>query len=214
MPLSAGTRIGHYDIVALAGVGGMGEVYRARDATLKREVALKVLPPAFARDPERMGRFRREAEILASFNHPGIATIFGLVEDGDTRAIAMEFVEGETLSCPQPLDTALDYAKQIAEALEYAHDRGVVHRDLKPANVKITHEGRVKLLDFGLAKATEDPVSSGPTSGDAPTMTMGNMGQTQAGVIMGTPAYMSPEQAVGKPTDRRSDIFSFGVLLS
>src|SRR5437667_8206503 len=140
MPLSTGDRLGPYEILAPIGAGGMGEVYRARDTDLKRDVALKVLPPAFARDPERMARFQREAEILASLNHPGIAMIYGLVQDGGTRAIAMEFIEGPTLACPQPVETALDYAKQIAEALEYAHDRNVMHRDLKPANVKITPE--------------------------------------------------------------------------
>jgi serine/threonine protein kinase len=209
MPFAPGMRISHYEIIALAGSGGMGEVYRARDTDLKRDAALKILPPVFARDPGRMARFQREAEILASLNHPGIATIYGLVTDGDTRAIAMEFVEGPTLACPQALETALDYAQQIIESLEYAHDRGVMHRDLKPANIKITPEGRVKLLDFGLAKAIEDPSLVADPS-NSPTLTLGH---TQAGVIMGTAAYMSPEQAVGKPTDRRSDIFSFGSVM-
>src|SRR5579863_4570968 len=145
MPLAAGTRFGPYEVAALIGAGGMGEVYRARDTKLKRDVALKVLPEAFARDPERMARFQREAEVLASLNHPNIAAIYGVEE----RALVMEMVEGVTLSGPLPVETALDYFKQIAGALEYARERGVVHRDLKPANIKITPEGVVKLLDFG-----------------------------------------------------------------
>lgn len=205
MSLQAGDHVGHYEILAPLGSGGMGEVYRARDTHLKREVALKVLPAGFAADPDRMGRFRREAEVLASLNHPGIATIHGMEEN----AIVMELVEGDTLPTPLPLDTAINYAKQIAEALEYAHDRGVVHRDLKPANVKVTPEGKVKLLDFGLAKAIEDPGQSVDPA-HMPTVTIG---ATRAGAIVGTPAYMSTEQAVGKPVDRRSDIFSFGVVL-
>ena len=153
-----GETIAHYRITAKLGEGGMGEVYRATDTKLKREVALKVLPEVFARDPGRMIRFQREAEVLASLNHPNIAHIYG-VEDS---ALAMELVEGETLAGPLPIETALTYAKQIAEALEYAHERGVIHRDLKPANVKITPDGVVKLLDFGLAKATEEPAASMP----------------------------------------------------
>jgi len=205
MPLSVGDKIGHYEVISLLGQGGMGEVYRARDTKLKREVAVKVLPEAFARDPERMSRFQREAEVLASLNHPNITHIYG-VED---RALVMEFVEGETLASLLPIDVALGYAHQIAEALEYAHERSVIHRDLKPANVKVTPEGVVKLLDFGLAKAIEDPVAPGDASA-SPTLTLG---ATRAGMILGTAAYMSPEQAVGKSADRRSDIFSFGVVL-
>jgi serine/threonine-protein kinase len=205
MPLSPGDRIGHYEILALIGAGGMGEVYRARDTRLKRDVALKVLPPAFARDPDRMARFRREAEVLASLNHPGIAQIYGLEEN----AIVMELVEGETPSGPLPVDTVVNYARQMAESLEYAHDRGVMHRDLKPSNVKVTPEGQVKLLDFGLAKAVEDPLPSADPA-QSPTLTLGH---TRAGAILGTAAYMSPEQAVGKPVDRRSDIFSYGAVL-
>src|ERR1700693_5684002 len=205
MSLAPGTRLGPYEIVAPIGAGGMGEVYRARDTRLKREVALKVLPDAFAGDPERMARFQREAEVLASLNHPNIAQIYGVEE----RALAMELVEGKTLPCPLPVETTLRYAKQIAEALEYAHERGVVHRDLKPANIKITPEGVVKVLDFGLAKVLEDePPASSLTN--SPTLTVGH---TRAGVILGTAAYMSPEQAVGRPVDRRSDIFSFGAVL-
>ena len=156
MALAPGTRIGVYEILSPLGAGGMGEVYRARDTKLKRDVALKVLPDAFSSDPERMARFQREAEVLASLNHPHIAHLYG-IED---RTLVMELVEGESLSCPLPLETALNYAKQIAEALEYAHERGVVHRDLKPANIKITPDGVVKVLDFGLAKAIDDPMPS------------------------------------------------------
>src|SRR5262245_33847729 len=183
----------------------MGEVYRARDTKLKREVAIKILPEEFSRDSARMIRFQREAEVLASLNHPNIAHIYGVEE----RALAMELVEGETLTGPLPIETALQYAKQIAEALEYAHDRGVIHRDLKPANIKVTPDGVVKLLDFGLAKATEDPAVPGDVS-NSPTLTLG---ATSVGVILGTAAYMSPEQASGKIADRRSDIWSFGAVL-
>src|SRR5712692_5750953 len=179
MALSVGERLGPYEILAPLGAGGMGEVYRATDTKLKRDVALKVLPEAFARDPGRMARFQREAEVLASLNHPNIAQIYG-VED---RALVMELVEGETLSGPLPIPTALEYAKQVAEALEYAHERGVIHRDLKPANVKVTPEGKVKLLDFGLAKAIEDFPSSTADPANSPTLTLGATG---VGVIMGT----------------------------
>jgi len=166
--LSAGNHLGPYEILAFLGVGGMGEIYRARDLKLKRDVALKVLPEAFSRDPGRMARFQREAEVLASLNHPNIAHIYGL----EDRALVMELVEGETLPCPLPIDTALNYAKQITEALEYAHERGVIHRDLKPANVRVTPDGTVKLLDFGLAKAIEDPVGPGSDPSNSPTLTL------------------------------------------
>ena len=201
----AGDKLGHYETIALIGKGGMGEVYRAHDTKLKRDVALKVLPDAFARDPARMARFQREAEVLASLNHPNIAHLYGLEE----RALVMELVEGQTLPCPLPVQTAIDYARQIAEALEYAHEKGVVHRDLKPANIKITPEGVVKVLDFGLAKAIDDPLSSADPS-DSPTLTMG---ATRVGMILGTAAYMSPEQASGHQADRRADIWSFGAVL-
>src|SRR5262249_28189437 len=184
----------------------MGEVYRARDLKLKRNVALKVLPEAFAGDPGRMRRFQREAEVLASLNHPNIAHVYGVEE----RALVMELVEGETLSGPLPIETVLQYSRQIAEALEYAHERGVIHRDLKPANIKVTTEGMVKLLDFGLAKATEDPAAASEDPSNSPTLTLG---ATSVGVIMGTAAYMSPEQANGKSVDKRADIWSFGAVL-
>ncbi len=206
MSLAPGTRLGPFEILAPIGAGGMGEVYRAKDTKLKREVALKVLPDSFAGDRNRMARFQREAEMLASLNHRNIAQIYG-VED---RAIVMELVEGETLSSPLPIETALNYARQIAEALEYAHERGVIHRDLKPANIKVTPEGTVKLLDFGLAKAIEDPAAPRDDPEHSPTLTLG---VTRIGVILGTAAYMSPEQASGKTADRRADIWGFGAVL-
>ena len=205
MPLVVGSRLGPYEIVAPLGAGGMGEVYRARDTKLKRDVAMKVLPEALARDPDRMARFQREAEVLASLNHPNIAHIYGVEE----RALVMELVEGDSLRGGLPVETALNYAKQIAEALEYAHERGVMHRDLKPANIKVTPDGVVKLLDFGLAKAVEDPLTPSDPA-NSPTLTLG---ATRVGVIIGTAAYMSPEQASGKTADRRADIWSFGAVL-
>src|SRR5438552_528480 len=214
MPLAAGDKLGHYEVLSLLGQGGMGEVYRARDTTLKRDVALKVLPATFLNDPERMARFQREAQVLASLDHPNIGHIHGIVDSEDSRGLVLALIEGPTLADrieagPLQQDEAIAIAKQIIEALEYAHDRGVVHRDLKPANVKITPEGVVKVLDFGLAKVLEDepPASS---LANSPTLTLGH---TRAGVILGTAAYMSPEQAVGRPVDRRSDIFSFGAVL-
>jgi Tol biopolymer transport system component/predicted Ser/Thr protein kinase len=206
MPLSAGSKLGPYEILAPIGEGGMGEVYRAKDTKLKREVALKVLPDSFARDPERMARFQREAEVLASLNHPNIAQIYGVEE----RALVMELVEGETLQGPLPLETALNYAKQIADALEAAHDKGIIHRDLKPANIMITPAGVIKVLDFGLAAVTQPPGEGQEDPNKSPTLTMR---ATQAGMIMGTAAYMSPEQARGKAVDKRADIWSFGVVL-
>ena len=210
MALTPGTRLGLFEILASIGAGGMGEVYRARDTQLKREVALKVLPEVFARDPERMGRFQREAEVLASLNHPNIAHIYGVAESDTSRALVMELVEGQDLPCPLPLGTTRNYARQIAEALEYAHDRGVIHRDLKPANIKVTPDGVVKLLDFGLAKAVEAPVSDPGDSAASPTLTLGH---THMGAIMGTAAYMAPEQAAGVKVDRRADVWSFGAVL-
>jgi eukaryotic-like serine/threonine-protein kinase len=214
MALAAGSRLGSFEILAGIGAGGMGEVYRARDAKLGRDVALKVLPEAFARDADRMARFQREAKVLASLNHPNIASIYGLEDSGATHALVMELVEGPTLadrirSGPIPIDEALRIAKQITEALEYAHERGIVHRDLKPANVKVTNDDAVKVLDFGLAKAIEGDAASIDIS-TSPTM---SRMATLAGVLLGTAAYMSPEQAKGKAVDRRADIWAFGCVL-
>jgi eukaryotic-like serine/threonine-protein kinase len=214
MALTSGHRLGPYEILSAIGAGGMGEVYRARDAKLGRDVALKVLPEAFARDAERMGRFHREAKILASLNHPNIASIYGLEDSGGTHALVMELVEGPTLadrirSGPIAKDEALRIAKQITDAFEYAHERGIVHRDLKPSNVKVNTEDAVKVLDFGLAKALEDDAASISIS-TSPTI---SRMATQAGFILGTAAYMSPEHAKGRPVDRRTDIWSFGCVL-
>ncbi|MEO8096639.1 MAG: protein kinase [Acidobacteriota bacterium] len=217
MPLSIGDKLGHYEIVAPIGAGGMGEVYRALDTKLNREVALKVLPAVFANNSERMARFHREAQLLASLNHPNIAPIYGLEDTAQHRAIVMELVEGATLKGPLPVAEALRVAKQIAEAIEYAHDKGVIHRDLKPANVMITSDGSVKVLDFGLAKALDDSGTSSTMGlpGDlhgsmSPTLTLG---ATNIGVILGTAAYMAPEQAKGKKADRRADVWAFGIVL-
>jgi len=213
--LSNGTRLGPYEILAPIGAGGMGEVYRARDTKLNRDVALKVLPDAFAADADRLARFEREAQVLASLNHPNIAHLYGLEDAGATHALVMELVEGPTLADriaagPIALADALPIAKQIAEALEAAHEQGIIHRDLKPANVKARDDGTVKVLDFGLAKALNP--SSGTNGGamNSPTMTAR---ATQMGVLIGTAAYMSPEQAKGKAVDRRADIWAFGVVL-
>ena len=213
MALEVGSRIAHYDVTALIGEGGMGQVYQATDTKLKRQVALKILPEAFSADPERLARFQREAEVLASLNHPNIAAIYGLEEADDVRALVLELVEGPTLADrikrgPISLDEALPIAKQIAEALEAAHEAGVIHRDLKPANIKVRDDGTVKVLDFGLAKAL-DPNPEGDPS-QSPTLTAA---ATQMGVIMGTAAYMSPEQAKGKVVDHRADVWAFGVVL-
>jgi serine/threonine-protein kinase len=209
-----GKKISHYSVTAKLGEGGMGEVYRATDSRLGRDVALKVLPEAFATDAERMARFEREAHLLASLNHSNIATIHGLEEADGVRCLVLELVEGPTLADriaqgPIALEEALPIAKQITEALEYAHEHGVIHRDLKPANIKVTPEGTVKILDFGLAKAFEDEV---PQEEIAKSPTLTAMA-TQAGIILGTAAYMSPEQAKGKKVDRRGDIWAFGVVL-
>ena len=194
MPLTPGTRLGHYDVRALLGEGGMGQVWQATDVQLNRDVALKILPDAFAGDPDRLARFKREAQILASLNHPNIAAIYGIEEVEGTRALVLELVEGQTLvdrisKGPIPVDEALPIAQQIAEALEAAHEAGVIHRDLKPANIKVREDETVKVLDFGLAKAL-DPTPEGDPS-QSPTLTAA---ATQTGVIMGTAAYMSPEQ--------------------
>jgi len=207
MTVAAGTKLGPYEILAALGAGGMGEVYRATDTKLGRAVAIKVLPEQFAHDAERMERFRREAQMLASLNHPNIASIYGLEEADGTRALVMELVEGPTLAeriarGPISLEEVLPIARQMTEALEYAHEHGIIHRDLKPANVKVTPDGHVKVLDFGLAKALEgDSSVSDPST--SPTLTAA---ATQAGVILGTAAYMSPEQAKGAAVDRRTDV--------
>jgi serine/threonine protein kinase/Tol biopolymer transport system component len=222
MPLTPGTRIGAYEVVAAIGEGGMGEVYRAHDTTLGRDVALKILPELFATDPDRQMRFEREAKALAALNHPNIAAIYGIegdgspAGDGETRplALVLELVEGDDLSeriarGPVPLDEALPIARQIAEALEAAHDAGIIHRDLKPSNVKVKADGTVKILDFGLAKAM-DPGTGPQDPVNSPTMTAR---ATQMGMILGTAAYMAPEQAKGKLVDKRADIWAFGVVL-
>ncbi len=235
MSLKSGSQLGQYVVGEQLGAGGMGEVYKARDTKLDRDVALKILPDAFVNDPERLARFQREAKVLASLNHPNIAAIYGLEESGDSPALVLEYVEGQTLQemlspspspglrpsfppageraigKPLPLEEALAIARQIAEALEAAHEKGIIHRDLKPANVKVKDDGTVKVLDFGLAKAL-GPDLSDTEAANSPTMTM-TAAATKMGVIMGTAAYMSPEQAAGKPADRRSDNWAFGVVL-
>src|SRR6187401_682275 len=195
----------------------MGQVYRATDTKLKRQVAIKVLPPAVAADADRLARFQREAEVLASLNHPNIAAIYGLEESGETTALVMELVEGDDLSQriargAIPLDEALPIARQIADALEAAHEQGIIHRDLKPANVKVRADGTVKVLDFGLAKAL-DAHASGATADAMSSPTITSPAMTEAGMILGTAAYMSPEQARGKSVDKRADIWAFGVVL-
>src|ERR1700680_2503690 len=212
MALASGDRLGNYEILAPIGKGGMGEVFRAKDTKLDRDVAIKIVPESFAHEPERLARFEREAKVLAALNHPNIAQIYGLEE----RALIMELVEGPTLAeriarGPLPLNVALGVAKQIAEALEAAHEKGITHRDLKPANVKITPEGTVKVLDFGLATAAQSATADGNPS-NSPTLTL-DYAATRTGMILGTAAYMSPEQAVGKPVNRRGDIWSFAVVL-
>ena len=217
MQLAVGTRLGPYELVSPLGAGGMGEVYRARDTQLNRQVAIKILPELFALDPDRVARFTREAQTLAALNHPNIAHIYGLeATSGSTRALVMELVDGEDLSVviarkPVPIADALPIARQIAEALEAAHELGIVHRDLKPANIKVRPDGTVKVLDFGLAKAMDpDPVAQGFSPAQSPTLTARG---TQLGVIIGTAAYMAPEQAKGRVVDKRADIWAFGVVL-
>src|SRR5713101_8116387 len=213
--LTAGTRLGSHEVLALLGQGGMGEVYQAHDTKLGRDVAIKVLPEAFARDPHRLSRFQREAKLLASLNHPNIATIHGLEESNGTHYLVMELVPGETLrervarEGALPVDEALGIARQIAEALEAAHEKSIIHRDLKPANVKVTPEGKVMVLDFGLAKAFAGE-ESGSDPSNSPTL---SQAATLQGVILGTAAYMSPEQARGKSVDKRTDLWAFGCVL-
>ena len=217
MALQPGTRLGSFEVLGPLGAGGMGEVYRARDTRLGRDVAIKVLPESFARDPDRIARFEREARLLAAVNHPAIGAIYGAEEFDSLRCIIMELVPGETLAerisrGPMTFEEACDLSSQIAEALEAAHEKGVIHRDLKPSNIKVTPEGKVKVLDFGLAKAME---TSSPDEGlsDSPTAPMAQKEHTRAGTILGTAAFMSPEQARGKPVDKRTDIWAFGCIL-
>src|SRR6266849_5837820 len=215
MTLTSGTKLGPYEISGALGAGGMGEVYQAHDTKLGRDVAIKVLPVAFAHDPQRLSRFQREAKMLASLNHPNIATIHGLEESNGTHYLVMELVPGETLrervarEGAVPVEEALGIARQIAEALEAAHEKSVIHRDLKPANVKVTPEGKMKVLDFGLAKACAGE-ESGSDPSNSPTL---RQAATLQGVILGTAAYMSPEQARGKAVDKRTDIWAFGCVL-
>ena len=211
MALAVGSRLGHYDVTALIGEGGMGQVYQATDTKLNRQVALKILPEAFATDPDRLARFQREAQVLASLNHPGIAAIYGLEDSEDTKALVLELVEGPTLADriaqgPISLDEALPIAKQIAEALEAAHEAGVIHRDLKPVNIKVRDDGTVKVLDFGLAKQVLAQALP-----EATTETHASM--TQAGSFLGTLPYMAPEQLLGQRADARSDIWALGLVL-
>jgi Tol biopolymer transport system component len=215
MAIPPGTRIGPYEIVGALGAGGMGEVYRARDTRLGRDAAIKILPEAFAQDPERLRRFEREARTLASLNHPHIAQIYGLEQLGSSSALVMELVDGEDLSQrlargAMPLDEALPIARQVAEALESAHEQGIIHRDLKPANIKVRDDGSVKVLDFGLAKALEQKGASQDNPANSPTL---SARATALGMILGTAAYMAPEQAKGKTVDRRADVWAFGAVL-
>jgi serine/threonine protein kinase len=222
MSLESGSRLGVYEVLSAIGAGGMGEVYRAHDTKLGRDVAIKVLGPSFVGDAERVARFQREAQILASLNHPHIAAIYGLVETGAAQCLVLELVEGQTLAgrlaaIPRraiPIDETLAIARQIADALEAAHEKGIIHRDLKPANIALTADGQVKVLDFGLAKALGPPEAS-PSGSPAqlahsPTLTFA---ATEAGMILGTAAYMSPEQAKGRVADKRTDVWSFGCVL-
>ena len=212
MKFTTGAKLGVYEIVAPLGVGGMGEVYRARDSKLKREVAIKVLPEVFYGDAERVARFQREAEVLASLNHPHIAAIYDLAEGGGSRFLVLELVGGETLAArtargPVPIVESLAIAKQVAAALEATHERGVIHRDLKPANIKIGPDCNVKVLDFGLAKVGN--TERGADLSNTPT----HMSATMPGMVFGTPAYMSPEQAKGEEADRTTDVWAFGCVL-
>src|SRR5688572_13332213 len=209
MAIGPGSRVGPYEITALIGEGGMGKVWRGHHLGLKRDDALKVLPDGLDDNPERLARFQREAQVLASLNHPHIAHVYGLEETDGVKALVMELVEGPTLADrlahgPIPVDETLPIAKQIAHALEAAHEQGIVHRDLKPANIKLRRDGTVKVLDFGLAKALAPPAAASDLTVTA---------MTQTGFVLGTPAYMSPEQARGYAVDERADIWAFGCVL-
>src|ERR1700686_259676 len=206
MSLAAGSKLGPYEILAAIGAGGMGEVYRARDTRLKREVALKVLPEEVSRNPERRQRFEQEARAVAALNHPNIVAIYDVGEENGVFFLVTELVEGRNLKGPMPLEAVLKCARQIADALQAAHDRGIVHRDLKPGNIMLRADGVVKLLDFGLAKALPEP----STADDGSILFTETIGMTQAGTVMGTAAYMSPEQAQGLYVDKRTDIWAFG----
>jgi eukaryotic-like serine/threonine-protein kinase len=213
--IGPGSRVGPYEIVAKIGEGGMGEVLRARDARLNRDVAIKILLPAFASDADRLARFSREASVLASLNHPNIAQVHGLEDAGGAPALVMELVEGSTLAeriarGPIPIEETLAIARQIADALEAAHGQGIVHRDLKPANIKVRSDGTVKVLDFGLAKAMDMARGSGSAATNSPTM---SDHATAAGVILGTAAYMAPEQARNALVDKRADLWAFGAVV-
>ena len=215
MSLEIGTRVGVYEVTGKLGEGGMGEVYRAHDTSLGRDVALKVLSDSFVADPDRLARFQREAKVLASLNHLNIGGIYGLETVGDAQALVLELIDGPTLADrikdgPIPIEDSLEIAKQIADALESAHEQGIVHRDLKPANIKVRPDGTVKVLDFGLAKAVSQD-TSGNSAAESPTVSL--TGATQMGMVIGTAAYMSPEQAKGKPIDKRTDVWAFGAVL-
>jgi len=205
-----GKTLGNYQIVDKLGAGGMGEVWRARDTRLGRDVAIKALPAAFAQDAERLARFEREAQLLAALNHPNIAAVYGLEEADGAPYLVLEFVPGDTLRGPVAVEDAEAIARQLIDALEEAHEKGIVHRDLKPANVKITPEGKVKVLDFGLAKALAGDLSA-EVGTNSPTLSVAAL--TRGGVLLGTAAYMSPEQARGKTVDKRTDIWAFGAVL-
>ncbi len=214
MAITIGRQLGFLQITALLGRGGMGEVYRARDTKLKRDVAIKILPEEFSRDPDRVSRFQREAEVLASLNHSHIAAIYSLEEANGSRFLVLELVEGQTLADrlkrgPLPMDEALTVAKHICEAIEAAHEKGIIHRDLKAANIKITSDGIVKVLDFGLAKVREAEAQASDLSNSPTMMTARSM----PGIILGTAAYMSPEQAKGQEANRTSDVWAFGCVL-
>jgi len=213
LSIAIGTKLGSHEITGVLGRGGMGEVYRARDTKLKRDVAIKILPEEFSLDPERIARFHREARAIAALNHANIAAIHELGETRTTKFIVLELVEGDTLAQrirrgPLPVEEALNIARQIGEAREAAHEKGIIHRDLKPANIKITPQGKVKLLDFGLARIFEDE-SEDLDSSNSPTL----VSATAGGVILGTAAYMSPEQARGQKADKQSDVWAFGCVL-